>query len=147
MVYHTKEETSKNMWYLDTGCSNHMCGDKRAFSTLDESYRDNVKFGNNTKVLMIGKGQVIIHTKGNATQTISSVLFAPDLKTNLLSIGQLQEKGYDILIKDGVWRIHDEKLGLIAQVKMITNRMFPLYLNNIIQTIQTCFATQLKDLV
>ena len=135
------------MWYLDTGCSNHMCGDKRAFSTLDESYRDNVKFGNNTKVLMIGKGQVIIHTKGNATQTISSVLFAPDLKTNLLSIGQLQEKGYDILIKDGVWRIHDEKLGLIAQVKMITNRMFPLYLNNIIQTIQTCFATQLKDLV
>jgi len=124
-----------------------MCGDKRAFSTLDESYRDNVKFGNNTKVLMIGKGQVIIHTKGNATQTISSVLFAPDLKTNLLSIGQLQEKGYDILIKDGVWRIHDEKLGLIAQVKMITNRMFPLYLNNIIQTIQTCFATQLKDLV
>jgi len=84
-----------------------MCGDKTVFSTLDESYRDNVKFGNNTKVLMMGKGQVIIHTKGNATQTISNVLFVTNVKTNLLSIGQLQEKDYEILFKDEVCRIHD----------------------------------------
>jgi len=32
---------------------------------------------------------------------------------------------------------------LIAQVKITTNRMFPLYLNNIIQT---CFIAKLKDL-
>ncbi|KHN01769.1 Retrovirus-related Pol polyprotein from transposon TNT 1-94, partial [Glycine soja] len=25
MVCHVKEETQQNMWYLDTGCSNHMC--------------------------------------------------------------------------------------------------------------------------
>jgi len=29
MVCHVKEETQQNMWYLDTGCSNHMCGDRR----------------------------------------------------------------------------------------------------------------------
>ncbi|KAF2310023.1 hypothetical protein GH714_006277 [Hevea brasiliensis] len=28
MVCHSNEETSSNMWYLDTGCSNHMCGSK-----------------------------------------------------------------------------------------------------------------------
>lgn len=44
------EEIQQNLWYLDTGCSNHMCGNKSAFSTLDESYRDSVKFGNNSKV-------------------------------------------------------------------------------------------------
>jgi len=105
-----------------------MCGDKTTFSTLDESYRDKVKFGNNTKVLVMGKRQVIIHTKRNVTQIISNVLFVPDLKTNnLLNIGQLQEKGYEIFIKYGVCRIHDEKLGLIAQVKMTTNRMFSLF--------------------
>ncbi|KAH7524627.1 hypothetical protein FEM48_Zijuj06G0139300 [Ziziphus jujuba var. spinosa] len=41
-----------------------------------------------------------------------------NLKTNLLSVGQLQEKGYEISIKDGVCRIQDAKLGLIAQVNM-----------------------------
>ena len=131
------------MQYLDIGCSNHMCGNMKTFSTLDESYRDNVKFGNNNKVSMMVKGQVIIHTKGNVTQTISNVLLISDLKTNLLSISQLQEKGYEILIKDKVYCIYDEKLGLIVQVKMTTNRMFPLYPNNIVQT---CFAAQLKDL-
>ncbi|XP_012458319.1 uncharacterized protein LOC105779116 [Gossypium raimondii] len=45
MVCLAKEETNKDLWYLDTGCSNHMSEDKSAFSTLDESYRDTVKFG------------------------------------------------------------------------------------------------------
>lgn len=49
------------------------------------------------------------------------VFFVPDLKTNLLSVGQIQEKRYEIFIKDGVCRIQDEKLGLIAQVNMTTN--------------------------
>ncbi|KAI3451258.1 hypothetical protein Pfo_007923 [Paulownia fortunei] len=137
------EETNKNLWYLDTGCSNHMCGDKSAFSMLDESFRDDVKFGDNSKVSVMGKGQVIIQTNDNATQTISNVLFVPDLKTNLLSIDQLQEKGYEIYIKDGFCRIQDEKLGLIAQVTMTANRMFPLYLNSINQT---CFSAKLKDI-
>ncbi|KAA8532168.1 hypothetical protein F0562_006691 [Nyssa sinensis] len=102
MVCHVNEETQQNMWYLDTGCSNHMCGDKKAFSDLDESFRNNVKFGDNSTVSVMGKGKVTLQTKEHSTHTISNVLFVPDLKTNLLSVGQLQEKGYEISIKDGV---------------------------------------------
>lgn len=117
MVSHVKEEAQQNMRYLDTGCSNHMCGDKKAFSELDESFRNTVKFGDNSIVSVMGKGKVTLQTKGNSTH-ISNVLFVPDLKTNLLSVGQLQEKGYEIIIKNGVCRIQDAKLGLIAQVNM-----------------------------
>lgn len=49
------------------------------------------------------------------------------MKTNLLNIEQLQEKGYEIAIK-GVCRIQDPKKGLIAQFNMTTNRMFPLHI-------------------
>ncbi|CAL5333116.1 unnamed protein product [Camellia sinensis] len=63
-------------------------------------------------------------------------------RTNLLSVGQLQEKGYGISIKNGVCRIVDEKLGLVAQVNMTANRMFPLYLNN---TTHSCFSAKLRD--
>lgn len=48
------------------------------------------------------KGHVVIQAKGNSTQTIFDVLFVPDLRTNLLSIGQLQDKGYKVLIKNRV---------------------------------------------
>ncbi|XP_015582688.1 uncharacterized protein LOC107262284 [Ricinus communis] len=142
MVCNTKEESNKHLWYMDTGCSNHMCGDKEISAALDESYRDNVKFGNHTKISVMGKGQVTIRIKENNYQTISSVVFVPDLKTNLLSIGQLQEKGYEIKIKNGVCRILDDKVGLIAQAKMTANRMFLLYLDSFAQM---CFSTRLKD--
>ena len=99
-------------------------------------------FGDNSKVSVMGKGQVAIQSNSSSAHTISNVLFVPDLKTNLLSIGQLQEKGYEIIIKDGVCQIQDSKLGLTAQVTMTENRMFPLYLNDINPS---CFLTKMKD--
>ncbi|GKV06220.1 hypothetical protein SLEP1_g18127 [Rubroshorea leprosula] len=102
MVYHPKEVSKKNVWYLDTSCSNHMCGDKFAFSDLDESCQDKGKFGDNSTIAVKGRGKVTIRAKDNSIQTIANVLYVPDLKSNLLSLGQLQEKGYEILIKDGV---------------------------------------------
>lgn len=142
MVCHSKENTHKNMWYLDTGCSNHMCGDRSVFSELDESFHNTVKFGDNSTVPVEGKGKVSIQTNSNSIRTISDVLFVPTLKTNLLSVGQLQEKGYEIIIKDGVCAVHDAQLGLIAKVKMTPNRMFPLYIQN---TPFSCLSTKLKD--
>ncbi|GKV46281.1 hypothetical protein SLEP1_g53273 [Rubroshorea leprosula] len=57
MVCHPKEVSKKNVWYLDTGCSNHMCGDKSAFSNLDESCQDKVKFGDNSTIAVKGRGK------------------------------------------------------------------------------------------
>ena len=82
-----KEETHNNLWYLDTGYSNHMCGEKSAFSELDKAFRDVVKFGDDSKVSVIGKGKVAIQNNRDSIQTISNVLFVPDLRTNLLSVG------------------------------------------------------------
>ncbi|KAL6285137.1 hypothetical protein ACE6H2_009527 [Prunus campanulata] len=41
-----KGEQINNTWYLDSGCSNHMSGNKKMFTKLDEKYRENVKLGN-----------------------------------------------------------------------------------------------------
>ena len=143
MACHGKEETHKKfLWYLDTGCNNHMSGEKSVFSELDEAFRDVVKFGDGSIVSVMGKGKVAIQTNRNSIQTISNILFVPDLRTNLLSVGQLQEKGYGISIKNGVCRIEDEKLGLIVQVNMTANRMFPLYLHD---TIHSCLSTRLGE--
>lgn len=80
-----KEEANQNLWYLDTGCRSHMCA---AFSELDESFRDSVKFGDNSKVALMGKGKITIQTRENSFQNITDVVFVPNLKTRLLSIGQ-----------------------------------------------------------
>jgi len=77
-------------------------------------------------------------------QIISDVFFAPDLKTNLISVGQLQENGYEVSIKHGICKIRDSNLGLIAKAKMTANKFFPLDMHNIGST-NFCFSTKLNS--
>ena len=49
-----------NTWYLNTSTSNHMCRKRSMFMELDESVRDNVAFGDYSKVAMIGRCNILI---------------------------------------------------------------------------------------
>ena len=82
-----------------------MTGNKEWFSELDESFSQTVKLGNNTRMDVVGKGIIRMQVNG-FTQAISCVYYVPELKNNLLSIGQLQEKGLTILIQHGKCRVY-----------------------------------------
>ncbi|GJR16118.1 retrovirus-related pol polyprotein from transposon TNT 1-94 [Tanacetum coccineum] len=56
MAYVEKQKTSrKQIWFLDSGCSNHMTGDKEWFCNMDEDYRNSVKLGNDVRMVVMGK--------------------------------------------------------------------------------------------
>lgn len=46
----------KGVWFLDSGCSNHMTGEK--FYELDEGFKHSVRLGNGAKMMVQGKGNV-----------------------------------------------------------------------------------------
>ena len=48
-----------DVWYLDTGASNHMTGNRVAFSELDQSITGTVKFGDGSVVDIIGCGTIL----------------------------------------------------------------------------------------
>lgn len=87
-----------DIWYLDTGCSNHMCGQKSFFHLLNENHHTTVRFGDSSIVSVKGKGYIHLKTRNGFVETISDVLYVPSLQCNLLSAGQLQENGYVITI-------------------------------------------------
>ena len=66
---------------------------------------------------VVGKGIIRMQVNG-FTQAISCVYYVPELKNNLLSIGQLQEKGLTILIQHGKCRVYHFEKGLIMQTDM-----------------------------
>ena len=72
-----------------------MTENKQWFIELDEEYKYLVKLGNNIKMAMMGKGSIKLQI-GEVKQAIFNVYCIHDLKNNLLSIGQLQEKGLAI---------------------------------------------------
>ena len=50
MVYIQDKKTKKKyVWFLDSGCSNHMSGNKDWFIEIDEQFRHSVKLGNGAK--------------------------------------------------------------------------------------------------
>ncbi|KAL0364512.1 UNVERIFIED_CONTAM: Retrovirus-related Pol polyprotein from transposon TNT 1-94 [Sesamum angustifolium] len=102
-------ETGDPTCYIDSAVSNHMTYNKGAFQTLDESFKTNVKLGDNQIMKVEGKGSVAINTK---------------------SVGQMMEKGYNLHFGGDSYTIYDnkDKTLKIAEVRMNEYRCFPIHL-------------------
>ncbi|WKA06415.1 hypothetical protein VitviT2T_024314 [Vitis vinifera] len=137
------QSRKEDVWFLDSGCRNHMCGNKLWFSDLDEEFRQSVNLGNNSKMTVLGKGNIRMQVYG-VTQVITDVFYILELRNNLLSVGQLQEKGVAILIQHGECRVYHPEKGLIMQTSMSTNRMFILPAR-VMPKAPTCFQITLED--
>ena len=67
------------MWFLDSGCSNHISEKKKWFSDLDEGFRHTVKLGNDSRMAVIGKYNIHMQVNG-FTQVILNVYYIHELK-------------------------------------------------------------------
>ncbi|KAK9748830.1 hypothetical protein RND81_02G083800 [Saponaria officinalis] len=124
MAYADKDRGNcNNLWFLNSGCSNHMCGDYSLFCDFDKNFKQTVRLGNNMKMSVVGKGNIKLLLK-DTTYVVREVFYVPELKNHLLSIGQLQEKGLDVLFKSNQCQIYHPTKGLIIQAYMTANRMF-----------------------
>ena len=83
------------MWYLDSGCSHHMTGDKTMFSSISPRDGGHVTFGDNAKGKIIGQGKV----GKSPNPTIEDVLLVNGLKHNLLSISQFCDKNCKVVFE------------------------------------------------
>ena len=80
-------------WYVDSGCSKHMTGDKRNFVSLKEKDKgNNVTFGNDAPDRIKGKGIASLDQKIEA----QNVLYVEGLKHKLLSVKKLCDNGCDV---------------------------------------------------
>ncbi|XP_019414559.1 PREDICTED: uncharacterized protein LOC109326317 [Lupinus angustifolius] len=120
----TKDDADN--WYLDTGCSNHMTGHRDWFIQLDDSVRTRVKFVDDSFITAEGMGKIVIKRKDGIKAYISNVLYVPKMKNNLISLGQLLEKGYNICMKDRMLKIYNEEGNLILKAPLSQNKTFKI---------------------
>ena len=79
-VVNEKATSMKELWFLDSGCSNHMCGKKELFFYFDDTFRETVKLGDNSKMLVTGKENIRMFVNG-FVQIITNVFYVLGLKT------------------------------------------------------------------
>jgi hypothetical protein len=60
LLAHDDSNSIDEVWYLDSGASNHMCGKKDLFVELTEGVHGNVNLGDSSKLSIEGKGKIKI---------------------------------------------------------------------------------------
>eukprot|EP00253_Pinus_taeda_P024352 PITA_24352 len=92
------------VWYLDSGASFHMTGDKNLFSTLEEKdLKMHIEMGDN------GRCE-----------------YVPGLKKNLVSIAMLEDKGYDVVFSKGKAFLRHIAMGHTKRIRIWVKNLYKL---------------------
>lgn len=124
----TSEEASYSQgigdsWCIDSGCTSHMCNEEQMFKELS-SIDSEVKLANNESTRIIGVGKVSIpvdtgHDKREVD--ITRVMYVPDLRTNLLSVSAITDRGYKVIFREKDAIVVDKKNKVCTRADRIGN--------------------------
>ena len=104
---------SSYSWYLDSGCSRNMTGNKEFFVSLDLKDGGWVTFGDGTKKQVLGKGTICIP----GLPKLRNTLYVDGLQANLISITHLCEIFKEVSFNKDMCTIIDKKDNVVLRVK------------------------------
>lgn len=64
--------------------------------------RGTVRFSDGSLIEIEGIGSVMLQAKNDGHKVLTDVYFIPKLRSNIVSLGQLEEGGCKIVIEEGV---------------------------------------------
>ena len=83
----------ENSWLINSGCSRHMTGDHRWFSSLTPVVtREYITFGDNGKGRVLSEGVIKVSDKFS----LNRVALVKNLGFNLLSVSQLLDERFEV---------------------------------------------------
>ena len=133
VLFHLREDEKEAVgpcrWVLDTGATNHMSGSRSVFAERNSGITGTVRFGDGSVVNIEGKGTVLFACKSGEHRRLEGVYYIPRLTTNIVSIGQLDEDGFKVLIESGILRLFDLQRQLLAKVERSSSRLYFLDMN------------------
>jgi hypothetical protein len=108
--------THLDMWYIDSGASCHMTGVREHLIDLTQIGDVEVVLGDDRVVKAVGCGTVSFQR-----ESLTEVLYVPGLKKNLVSVSAIEERGFEVLFRDGQVLLYP-KGSSITSAKVIGTR-------------------------
>jgi hypothetical protein len=118
----------KNKRLMDSGCPQHMTGDKKWFSSLTPlSHKEYVTFGDDKKGQVLGT----IVIKVNNNFTLKDITLVDKLRYKMLSVSQLIDADLDILFCKSGSKVLDSCGDLVCGISRIRKvfKLISLLLN------------------
>ena len=130
-------QSKEKKWYLDSGCSRHMTGNKLWFRNLKPKDGGLVKFADGIKSKVIGIGNV----GKNDSNLINDVMLVEGLTHNLLSISQFCDQGYRVVFEPSRCIIIDPTSDKTILTAKRHDNTYVLYLDDLIDQNIKCLAS------
>jgi hypothetical protein len=117
---------SGSVWYLDSGASFHMMGDKESFIDLEEKYlKIHIEMGDDGRYSATSIGTITFQRDSGKPFQLRNVMHVPGLKKNLVSVAMMEDRGYDVVFSSGKSYLWHKTMG---QVKNIGIRVKNIYM-------------------
>jgi len=85
-----------------------------------------VKLVDHRTLVAEGMGKSAIEGKNGKIAIIEDVFYVPGMQCNLLSVGQLFQKGYLVTMKDNSLKLCDKNQRLVLKTPLAKNKTFRL---------------------
>nr|GEX13290.1 hypothetical protein [Tanacetum cinerariifolium] len=112
------------LWYLDSGCSKRMTGDRSQLTNFVNKFLGTIKFGNNHVEKIMGYGDYYIKNV-----TISRVYYMEGLGHNLFSVGQFCDSDLEVAFRQHTYFIRNLK-GVDLLTGSLGNNLYTLSLGD-----------------
>ncbi|GJU57695.1 retrovirus-related pol polyprotein from transposon TNT 1-94 [Tanacetum coccineum] len=116
----SSSKNASEIWLLDSACSHHITPHREWFSNFEE-HEEIVYTADETPLTTHGIGSVRLQNEDGTIVTLKGVHYSPKLKKNLISVGTLESKGFEVRAKDGVMKIISGVLVVMKGIHKINN--------------------------
>ncbi|GJR29297.1 retrovirus-related pol polyprotein from transposon TNT 1-94 [Tanacetum coccineum] len=116
----SSSRNASKIWLLDSACSHHITPHREWFSNF-EKHEEVVYTADQNPLTTHGIGSVRLQNEDGTIVTLKGVRYLPKLKKNLISVGILESKGFEVRAKDGVMKIISNILVVMKGIRKINN--------------------------
>ncbi|GJT61868.1 integrase, catalytic region, zinc finger, CCHC-type containing protein [Tanacetum coccineum] len=140
-IYNKKLKNVKNvveivLWYLDSGCSKHMTGNRSQLMNFVSKFLGTVRFGNGHIARIMGYGDYQVENV-----TISRVYYVEGLGHNLFSVGQFCDGDLEVAFWKNTFFIHNlEGFDLLFGSRDIN--LYIISLDDTLKTYPICLLSK-----
>ena len=121
-----------SVWYLDSGASFHMTGDKELFSDLEEKYLQiHIEMGEDRWYSATGISTITFQRASCKLFHLKDVMHVPGLKKNLVSVVMLEDRGNDVVFCEGKVFLRHKAIGQAKKVGIRVKNLYRLEVDGI----------------
>jgi len=114
----SREMSHRDKWCIDSGCTAHLCKSATKFVDIADRSTGKLNLASNVTTEIKARGTVLINTRVQGkTKNVSvhDALHVPDLRTNLLSVAKITDKGFKVIFDQKSAVVVDERNDIVLQ--------------------------------